>query len=295
MRRFLYYIPNVGGANAQMLSDRGLLGRFSQGIGRETVEHSVTASIEGPKERGDKNPPRVGCLVAAGLRPAKFEPDRQRWIPLLSTSHQQPATSNHSFPYVGVEDIAQPPRPADLERESGVAGYDLKLADGNVWRVPLVRRWDAQQLEHVAALPEAITGEAAGGRYRFVTRVRPEFAEIDAIGESLFSAFNTRATTTIEDLFDLASRLLAVNYRLGPEEAMLLGLFTVETAMECLRLAIDTPAMRACGKRIARQGIVPRQTARPRAERVEEEKVESREPLTPSAALSPLAVGEFHG
>jgi len=301
LRRFLYYIPNVGGANPKMLADRGLLSRFTnriiasggQGGNGGLIEHGVTATIEGPAIEAETNPARVGCIVAAGARPARYDPS-QRWTELASGKG-----------CVGLEDNTLPPGPADLEREDGVGGYMITLADGNEWRIPLIRKWDPQKLAHVHSLPEAIQGEKgakAGGKYRFRSKVRPEFAELDGKAIPIFKALCQQATIEIDELFEQAAELLAVNYRLGVEEVALLGLFTVELAMKALGLAIDTPGMRSCGRSLASKGLVARQTARPvdpPGERVEVEKVESRadvsSPLSTSEAVNPLAMGGAHG
>jgi hypothetical protein len=250
LKRFLYFIPGVGGANARMLSERGLITRLPN-------EYGCTTSTEGPDESG-----RIGCIVAAGGRPAKYQPQKQRWIALASAKTQ----GDFGNGFVGLEDIDLPPAPADLERDAGVAGYMLNLSDGNPWRIPLLRKWDESKLAHVAALPQAIGGELVEGKYKFASRVKAEFSELDAISETIFPAFVEKKRFPVDELFELTAKLLAVNYRVGIEEIILLGLLTEEMALAALGLAIDSPGMRRCGEKIARAGLIARQTQPPKDE-----------------------------
>lgn len=254
MRRFLYFLSGVGGVNPKMLSDRGLISRFVAG-GGQLVEHGATTSVDGPRLApvpGAADPVRIGCIVAAGTRPAAYQPDRQRWIPLAN-----------GVGFVGLEDVELPPGPADLERAYGVAGYAIELGDGEQWRVPLVKRWDPQQLAHVSALPSSIAGDLVDGKYKFASKVRPEYMSIDQKADSFFPAFLSGKTISIDQLIHDAAELLAVNYRLGVEEIMLLGLLNEETALTIMGLSIDTPGIRQCNARLAQQGVVARETSEP--------------------------------
>lgn len=243
LRRFLYFLPGLGGINPKMLSDRGLVSRFP-------AEYGVTGSIDGPFADGEIC--RGGCLVAASNRPARYEPDRQQWMRLANGAA-----------WVGIEDTELPPGPADLERAVGVAGYSLTLADGNDWRIPLIRRWDPNTLAHVATLPSAIAGELVNGKHKFVSAVKPQYAALDAKAESIYAGFLDKHTISIDQLMHDASELLALNYRVGVEEVALLGLLTEPLALKLLGLAIDTPGLRACGEAIAQSGLIPRQTPIP--------------------------------
>jgi hypothetical protein len=188
-----------------------------------------------------------------------------------------------------------PPAPADLERDTGLAGYPITLGDGNSWRVPLLRRWDNHSLTHVCALPQSIQRRPMGGKGSFVPTVRPEFAELHAIADSIFERFLANATISTDELFTRVAELLAVNYRVGPEEVELLGLLTPESALGCLQLAIDAPGMRRCGEAMARAGICTRQTPRPREEKdftAETQSPQSSEGKISSSPGSPSVASE---
>jgi hypothetical protein len=251
-RRFLYFVPGVSGVNSRMLSGRGLISRFS-GAGGQLIEHGCSTSVETPAcAVNPQLPPRIGCLVHAGLRPAKYSPDSQRWT-----------DGEEGKYFVGIEDVALPPGPADLERETGLDGYPLRVADGNQWRIPLLRKWDPRRLGHVCALPQAISAKTVAGKASFVPTVKAEFAALDAMADTIFDGFVDQKQISIDQLFTRAAELLAVNYRVGAAEVDLLGLLTVDLALTALGLAIDTPGLRAHGKQLSHQGLTPRQTARP--------------------------------
>ena len=162
---------------------------------------------------------------------------------------------------MGIEDPDLMPRPCDLEREMGIAGPEVTLGDGNAWRVPLVRRWDAQRLEHVTMLPQAMRtvmeGGGAGGKRRVVIEVTPEYASVDASADRIFAGFTEGVTVPLEEVFAQAVELLAVNYRIGQEEAGLLGLLDEARALEILGMCIDLPAMNAHAAELMMQGLQP--------------------------------------
>lgn len=222
MRRFLYFLPTPG-ANPQMLAARGLLDRFT--VGGRLIEHSVTPATECMGS---------GCIVAAGTNPPTTA---QRWV------------EGEKF-HVGVEDLA--PRPEDLERPVGIDGYGVLLADGNIWRVPLVHKWDAAELRHVPGVPSAMT--LIGGRVQY--QIRAEYQVVDAIASRLFAAFIEEKTVPMAQLMQDAAALLAVNYRLGVEECGLLGLFDSTNILEVIQAAIDIKALQEQARGLSMEGLV---------------------------------------
>lgn len=222
-RRFLYYFPNLPGMNPGMLRDRGLLDRFTA-PGGGLISHGVTGAV------GEL---AGGCIVAAGIEPPAVPAQWDR---------------GESF-WVAIEDL--PPRPQDLEREVGLSGYELVLGDGNTWRVPLIHRWNEDRSEHEPNLPTSMG--MIGGKVR--TRIRPEYQAIDVIASRLFTSFVAEETASLEQAMADAVALLAVNYRIGIEEASLLGLFTGELLVDVLATAIDLPKLRESARRDAVRGL----------------------------------------
>lgn len=212
MRRFLYYFPGVPGVNPRMLADRGALDRFTA-AGGGLIEHGITAAPEGMGH---------GCIVAAGTQPPSVA---RRWL------------EGEKF-HVGIEDL--PPRPQDLEREIGLKGYPVKMLDGNDWRVPLIQRWDAEKNQMEPNVPQAMS--LAGGRVEF--KVRDEYAAIHAIASKLFGYFFDGRTVPMEELVVDAAKILSVNYRIGVEEASLLGLFDQTSLVAIVEAATDIDSLK---------------------------------------------------
>ena len=228
LKRFLYYLPGVPGCNTRMLADRGLLSRFT-GLGGDCVEHCITA-CDGPAG--------TGCIVALGARAGEFKPDTQTW-------------ENSGQFWVGIENNDLRPGPCDLVREVGLSGYELVLGDGQIWRVPLLRRWNPERCEHVSALPKSM--RPVSGKIREV--VTPQYRKQDEIAGQIWDSFLKEEAISLDELFNRASALLAMNYRLRSEEAALLGLFDSDTALRVLLHAIDIPSIEAHRERISADGL----------------------------------------
>lgn len=228
-KRFLYYLPKMSGCNERMLADRGLRTRFVNQGGDGLIEHGITATIEGPEGNG--------VLVGIGGQPAEYAPDRQEW--------QQ----GNGF-WVGMEKTFRPGA-QDLVREWNIVGYQIRLADGAEWIVPLLRRWNRERCEHVSALPKCI--RPVNGRMREV--VVPRYEAHDAIAENIWQSFMQEKSFTLDEIFANCANLLAVNYRVGPEEIALLGLLEKETALAAMGLAIDLPSFREHAAEIAFDGL----------------------------------------
>lgn len=240
MRRFLYYIPGQTGCNETMLRRLGLWSRFS----RPAIEYQVMMTPDGPAGGG--------VIVAPGPDDPRYAPNEQRWIPAcIPTSPDLPPPEGWIAPYwVGIEKLN--PCPEDLVREVGIGGYDLALDDGCVWRVPLIRRWDREQMAHCSNLPRSLMPKNG----RFVQEIRPEYQEADGLAEKIFASFVAGRTVGIDEWYPDAAGLLAVNYRLGMEEVGLLGLFAEpSTGLRVTGLSIDVDAITAQASEVAVAGL----------------------------------------
>ena len=227
-KRFLYYLSNLPGINPRMLADRGLLSRFKTEHGG-LIEYSVTACSNGPAGSG--------IIVAIGAQPSEYAPSLQVW-------HQY-----EKF-WIGMEKDLYP-RPEDLVREVGFSGYDITLVDGAEWRVPLLRRWNSAICGHVSALPKSM--RPVDGRMREV--VSPRYAAHDAVAERIWQSFLKEETVSLDQIFINCAELLAMNYRIGAEEVVALGLLDGETAKSLMGLAIDLPSIHARAMEMASEGI----------------------------------------
>jgi len=230
MKRFLYYLPGAPGANTRILEDRGILGRFLAYGGR-VLEHGITGIKEGP-DGGS------GCIVATGSNPPG-DLVQQDW-------HRGEKV------WVGFEDLAARPGPEDLVREVTLFGYDLVLADGQTWNIPLLWRWDEDHLEHVPHLPRTLSTEGGG---RPAALIRSEFRPLDALAKRTWQAFAREERIPVDRLFADAVEALAANYRIGLPEASLLGLLDEVLARKILGLAIDLPRIEAQAAAMAIEGL----------------------------------------
>ncbi len=233
MNRFLYYLP-LPGANPKMLADRGLLGRFTGPRG--LLEHCVVGTDTGPAGRG--------CIVALGTQPAEYEPltsltGRQRWLEGPDGQY-----------WVGVDTDAIP-SPDELIRQIVVEGPTFELADGQLWRIPRLRLWDAERLAMTSTLPKTL-GVVAG---RVVSQVAPGWQAAEALAERTWGRFAAGAPVPIAEVFSDVCELLALNYRIGQEEAAILGILTEEVAVAVLELAIDLPSLRRQAAQMATEGL----------------------------------------
>ena len=227
-RRFLYYLPNTSGCNPRMMAERGLLSRFS-GAGNECVEHSISA-CDGPEG--------AGVMIGLGARPAAYLPAVQTW-------------EKYEHYWLGLELNDARPAPEDLVREVGFGGYEIELNDQHAWRIPMLRRWSANKCEHVSALPKSL--RPINGRIR--EAVNPQYEHLDVMAAKIWEAFVHEEQVTFDDIFFRASALLGVNYRIGFEEAAMLGLFNSANALRTLMLGIDIIGIEAHAENVAGQGI----------------------------------------
>lgn len=227
--RFLYFLPGVPGCNPRMLLQRGLTSRFAT-AGGALMEHCIVTVPEGPDGRG--------CIVAQGAQTPAYRPDQQTW-----------EQCEHFW--IGVENDARP-GPKDLARDIGFDGYHLKLVDGNMWKVPLLRRWIAANCTHVSALPKCLRPIPGKG---IVETVNPKYAEHDAIAERIWQSFLANETVKLETLYADCTALLAMNYRAGIEEVSMLGLLDGEIGLALLSAVIDVPSIQAHSASIEDHGI----------------------------------------
>ncbi len=226
--RFLYFLPGVGGCSEQMLLKLGLYDRFIGPNG--TLGGWVRRACDsGPGGKG-------GCLISGGQRPPDFFADaRQTWV--------ESARPDGTVVWIGIENAQTPPGPDDLILPTNIQGPFVTLGDGNLWRVPMVKRWDGEAFEHVLSLPQKIAVRIEGGKRRITHEVIPAFQPLLAIGERVWDSFLNGTPMPLDGVFEDAVTLLAANYRLGAEEVSLLGLLDPESAQEVLRAAVDIRAL----------------------------------------------------
>jgi hypothetical protein len=129
------------------------------------------------------------------------------------------------------------PTPADLARRVQVPGYEVELADGARWTVPVARR-----VAGAPGLPRALRWDGSAWAPGDVV---PKHAQLWAVAcrvwDALIGAAGAEVTLTLE--CDAAALALACNYRVGPPEISALGLFTTATQSEVIKALVDFPAL----------------------------------------------------
>ncbi len=189
---------------------------------------------------------KSGLLVIA-LPPSRQLPPRTGFYPEFQTWQE----ADEGL-WIGT-DREQPVRPADLLREGRNSGgdsrplhggYEIQLADGHVWTVPVVRRpaFAVEALGCAASdLPHDI-GWARDGR--FTQTLKREYQQLWEDTAELCDRFFGAAAgasreITVEDGLRWAIRLLSLNYRYGRHEQNLLHAVDAENVWLILGAAVD--------------------------------------------------------
>lgn len=186
------------------------------------------------------------CFSAAGRKELGYFPAAQTWrkIPAKLLAENAPPL------WLGF-DTAAPPQPADLARETMLAGHPVKLADGHDWQCPAAIAVDASadELRYGHRLPQQSTLDD-DGQWR-TAAVLPQYAELLSIASDYWRAFHRTVPDAEGKLkFDFAGvhervvKCLSVNYRVGPCECAALGVLSEAVVGDVLLAAIDWPTYR---------------------------------------------------
>jgi len=121
-------------------------------------------------------------------------------------------------------------RPEKLARPCMLVGVDIRLGDGNVWRMPQLIN-----LDRSGFLPGCREGRDKS------EHVAPEaarhYTDLHKRARQLLERLMEHDSDSVEELaetWQLAADALALNYNITPEEIGELGLFTAECAQRIL-------------------------------------------------------------
>jgi hypothetical protein len=143
--------------------------------------------------------------------------------------------------------LGAPPGPADLVRATTIGGYEVRLGDGNTWAVPTGRLADGScNLEQGLIL--GADGKWARGTvipsqarlWQLAQRVWDVFAAQQGIVTPASEAADAPGISE-DDMPALCCELLAVNYRVGPDEISALHLLTTTNRVLILWAVADIP------------------------------------------------------
>jgi len=150
--------------------------------------------------------------------------------------------------------------PEHLLRDQPLDGYPCELADGRLWQIPRAiefrepegEAW-ADPLPYRELLPQRLILNAAGEWEP--AAVLPSLAAVWDLAQDWANGIYRDPDERILQRFDGSGMVngavvaLAVNYRIGPAEASLLGILTFEHAREILDRLVDRPQFDALAKK----------------------------------------------
>jgi hypothetical protein len=206
-----------------------------------------------PPHNGESAGPdgKNGWLVADTTRLGPYQPayrpDEQQW-------RKRPRRQGDDGPDIHVGYYrAAPPTPATLARAELLSGPQMKLADGNLWQVPLVRMVRSAS-ESDYALPRYVDVDDEGRPIAgaVIDRYCELVRRCDGVWEAWLAAISgalaknqERFVVQFETWMEDAAFVLGQNYRLDLFECVLLRLFTFDggarEAADLLLAAVDAP------------------------------------------------------
>jgi len=225
MAGFLYFIPGVPGVTQETLDKLGLGSFIDVNCGQCNVS-------DGPAKKG-------GIVIAGTPEHPQGKAATPGYYPKIQEWTPEPEKRY----WIGYEK-ANRPQPVDLERGDIIAGHSVKLADGNIWQVPVARAINGS-----TPLPRRLSWNGKGWIYGDVLEQYKElFAQACRIWDLIVEA--EKAEVTLTDECNVAAMALGLNYRLGPLEISFLGLFDTRTEVEVVKAVIDWPMLEEVKKKL---------------------------------------------
>lgn len=143
-----------------------------------------------------------------------------------------------------------PPTPADLARDSQIAGHLVILADDQRWLCPVARAFDTNGDSPVPylALPQTVGVDEHGdwGTGGVVPKFRRLWETATKWFDSVRSAGLGEDSTIkfdFADIADAATLAIQTNYRVGKDEVSILGLFDNRCMTAVLQALVDWPTL----------------------------------------------------
>jgi len=226
MTGFLYYFPEKKGILAKDIDEAGLDGIVS-------MDNLGCCGVNtGPDGIGGVVIARSGVGASIG-----YYPEKQTWAQSLCGKY-----------WVGAEN-ANRPGPKDLEREDSIGGHPVILGDGGEWLVPIARAFPEG-----TRLPQSLIFGPEG---KVLARVGEKYARLWADAERVWRDFwndsvprgeepkEKHVYLNYSEQMEIALQALGLNYRLGKDEANLLGILGTDNLISILGALIDMPAISA--------------------------------------------------
>lgn len=234
MNGFLYFLPGHGGPVTPGEIERRGLGHALGGMSVDPCGVS----------NGPGGAHGTVCAAADSIDRLGFYPAEQTWRRIDESA------------WVGFF-TGSPPGPDDLRRTEMLRGHDVVLADGRRWHAPAARVWVEQHgvMRHASTLPATLKRGENGSWGR--GEILPAYRALATIAEAWWDARMAgaeRGEFTVADGPNQATAVLAVNYRIGPVEADLLGIWSEPAVVAVLDACIDAPGFAELSKKKAGGG-----------------------------------------
>ena len=233
---FRYYLPGLvldgsGKVTRQHVEERGLWDRLDDCVTGQiaTEKFSTNGVTRGPDGRGGVlivPMPHDGGTVAR----TEYAPEHQTWI-----------KSDRGDYWIGI-DKDHPPTPGGMVRRHVVDGYSETLGDGQQWVCPTVR---TEILQARVPMTYGLVGDSLIGQVqpRYVTVWKQSMQWAVRFLEDFQNERIVDLLGGVE-AFKACVACLAINYRIGVEEATLLRILDDSAMEKIIDAAIDMPTFR---------------------------------------------------
>lgn len=220
MAGFLYFTPT---------SMSPSLGKVREwGLGYAFASPPLCREVQGATPNGEKgyvfgDSKRVGDRVKLG--------EGQTWRKIPGREGMQEV-------WVGYWNDAKP-TPADLARSEQLAGYALKLADGNEWQVPVVRAYDVDAGLVVPLLPTLYDLDDKGQLTK--GEIAAAHRWLWDLTEPAWKAMIVEGDMSDQAMLSIAAKLIGANYAVDVVElAAMLQVFSPQLSpCGIVALALD--------------------------------------------------------
>jgi len=190
---------------------------------------------------------RPGTLYASHrVDPAalRYQPQEQTWKPLCFAPGGAIARDAYWIGHAAVL-----PAASDVARAKMIPGRPIELGDGKPWQIPLGRAWIEEEGQprwtHTLPRREQLGPEGrwqrgeVRGEYRRLWDLACRWFDQRIAAIPAAAVEGQTLTMDFQGLREAAAEVLAVNYRLGPEEISLLNLFDGGCAVKILDALAD--------------------------------------------------------
>lgn len=220
MAGFLYYVPTDTPPTRERLHELGF-------------PHAHIASLPG---RGCSSGPDGKNGYVFALTPPKAAGARE---PTIGYYDEEPSHPNHQewlecdngkfFMSFAVHDR---PTPLDLQNKQSITGEFVTLADGNDWKIPVIRNIDG------TPGVESVLRIKPDGAIAF-DKPAPQYMRVWDLAQRLWNQ-NTdpKSMMSEADLFLLIVDVMSLNYRVSKWEVGNLDLFTDENLSEVFKVIV---------------------------------------------------------